>query len=249
MKESSENQFYQEAMQSRTRLLIGDEGVALFQNAHVLLAGCGGVGGAVAHMLVRAGIGRLSLVDGDKVTAGNLNRQMVAYKDTIGMYKTEALAQELLRINPELKLTLHTTYWEEKDILPLLASTPYTFVADAIDTLAPKTELIARCHELSIPIISAMGAGAKVDPTALQIADISQTYSCALARVVRKNLRLRGIKKGVTVVFSTENALENASLGTSAERGKRSTVGTISYLPNLFGCYMAAHILRTLSDK
>lgn len=236
-----------EEIQSRTRLLVGTSGMEQFQKAHVLLVGVGGVGGAVAHMLVRAGIGALTLVDGDKVAYSNLNRQMVAYQDTVGMYKTEALAQELLRINPNLKLTLHTAYLEAEDIPSLFSTSEYAFVADAIDTLAPKTELIAYCHNHSIPIISALGAGAKIDPTALQIADISKTHTCALAKAVRKALRTRGINRGIPVVFSSETAIEGATLGTSGDKGKRSTVGSISYLPNLFGGFMAGYILRTLS--
>lgn len=236
-----------EEMQSRTRLLVGDRGIEHFQQAHILLVGAGGVGGAVAHMLVRAGIGALTIVDGDKVATSNLNRQMVSYQDTVGMYKTEALGQELLRINPGLNLTLRTTYLEVQDIAPLFSTTTYSFVADAIDTLAPKTELIAYCYEHGIPLISSMGAGAKIDPTALRIADIGQTHTCSLAKAVRKNLRARGIRKGIPVVFSSEIALEEAIISSSTDKGKRSTVGTISYLPNLFGGFMAGYILRSLS--
>lgn len=236
-------------MQSRTKLLLGDKGICHLAQSHVLIVGVGGVGGAVAHMLTRAGVGALTLVDGDKVGATNLNRQMVAYTDTIGLYKTEALACELKRINPELQITLETRYLEVEDILPLLSHRKYDFVADAIDTLASKTELISTCHMHKIPIISAMGAGAKLDPLALRVDDISKTYNCSLARVVRKNLRARGIHRGVKVVFSEEQPNSNALLKYSQERGKSSTVGTVSYLPNIFGCVMAAHIIKKLSHK
>ncbi len=246
----SDNTFsLDEEMKSRTRLLVGDEGMQRLEKAHILLVGVGGVGGAVAHMLVRAGIGSLTLVDGDNVAPSNLNRQMLAYRDTLGMLKTEALAQELRRINPDLNLTLISRYVTEEDIPSIVEQAEYTYVVDAIDTLAPKTALIAYCYQRALPIICAMGAGAKVDPLALRIADISKTHSCALAKAVRKALRDKGIYKGVEVLFSEEKANPKAVQGNSQERGKRSTVGTISYLPNVFGCILASHVLRKLISE
>ena len=192
-----------------------------------------------AHLLVRAGIGHLTLVDGDRVSPSNLNRQMVAYQDTLGAFKTEALAQELRRIQPDVNLTLVSQYLTSEEVAPLSE-------VDAIDTLAPKTELLIEAHKRKIPIVSSMGAGAKLDPSALRIEDISASHTCALAKAVRKALRERGIYKGIPVVFSTEKALPHAIQSSIAEPGKRSTVGTISYMPNLFGCLLASYVLRQL---
>lgn len=231
----------------RTELLIGADALEHLRSTHILLVGLGGVGGAAAHMLVRAGIGQLTLVDGDRVAPSNLNRQMVAYQDTLGAFKTEALAQELKRIQPEVDLSLRTQYLTPEDIAPLLEECQPHFVVDAIDTLAPKTELLVEAYNRQIPVISSMGAGAKLDPLALRIADIGASHTCALAKAVRKALRERGIRKGIPVVFSTESALPHAIQNSTTERGKRSTVGTISYMPNLFGCLLASYVLRQLT--
>lgn len=230
----------------RTELLIGEEALQHLRSTHVLLVGLGGVGGITAHLLVRAGIGRLTLVDGDRVSPSNLNRQMVAYQDTLGAFKTEALAQELRRIQPDVNLTLVSQYLTPEEVAPLFEECRPDFVVDAIDTLAPKTELLVEAHKRSIPVVSSMGAGAKLDPTALRIEDISASHTCALAKAVRKALRERGVHKGIPVVFSTEKALPHAIQSTTAEPGKRSTVGTISYMPNLFGCFLASYVLRQL---
>ncbi len=234
------------AMYSRTELLIGQEALARLQATHLLLVGLGGVGGAVAHMLVRAGIGQMTLVDGDIVAPSNLNRQLVAYQDTLGMPKTIALGQELRRINPELQLTLITKFLTPENIAPMLEEIQPHFVVDAIDTLAPKTELLLEAHNRQLPIVSSMGAGAKLDSSAIRIGDIGTSHTCALAKAVRKALRERGLHKGIPVVYSIEKARPEAIQATTAERGKRSTVGTISYMPNMFGCYLASYVLQQL---
>lgn len=233
-------------MYSRTELLIGQEGITRLQEAHVLLVGVGGVGGAAAHMLLRAGIGALTLIDGDRVATSNLNRQMVAYVDTIGQPKTEALAHELLRINPSATLHQQYRYLEPQDIPPLLSATHYHYIIDAIDSLNTKVELLSEAYHMGLPIVSSMGAGAKLDPLAIRIADISQTHTCALAKAVRKGLRQKGIYKGIPTVFSTEEAQRSAIVSQSEEQGKRSTVGTISYLPNIFGAILASHVIQAL---
>ena len=171
---------------------------------------------------------------------------MVAYQDTLGAFKTEALAQELRRIQPDVSLTLVTQYLTPEEVAPLIEQCHPDFVVDAIDTLAPKTELLVEAHKRKIPVVSSMGAGAKLDLTALHIEDISASHTCALAKAVRKALRERGVYKGIPVVFSTEKALPHAIQSSTAEPGKRSTVGTISYMPNLFGCLLASYVLRQL---
>ncbi len=233
-------------MTSRTSLLLGEDGIERLKHSNILLVGLGGVGGAVAYTLVRAGISQLTLVDGDVVSQSNLNRQMIAYVDTIGKKKTEALATELKRINPYLDLSLHSEYLTEEEMESLVKAKNYDYVIDAIDTLAPKTALLESCWRHKIPVISAMGAGAKLNPFALKIDDISNTHTCALAKAVRKSLRAKGIAKGVEVLFSSEKASPHAIQSFTQERGKRSTVGTVSYLPNLFGVIIASHVIRKL---
>ena len=225
---------------SRTRLLFGDEPIKRLQNAHVLVVGVGGVGAYAAEMVVRAGIGALTIIDGDTVSESNLNRQLVALHSTLGKPKVEVLKERFLDINPDLKLTAQHRFIEEEDIPALLEGGEIDFVIDAIDTLAPKVALIAYCLRHKIKIVSSMGAGGRKDPSAIRIADIADTYHCALAKAVRLRLRKE--------VFSTEQADRNAIVVVEGERNKKSTVGTISYLPAIFGCYLAGHVIRKLTE-
>ena len=225
---------------SRTRLLFGDEPIKRLQNAHVLVVGVGGVGAYAAEMVVRAGIGVLTIIDGDTVSESNLNRQLVALHSTLGKPKVEILKERFLDINPDLKLTAQHRFIEEEDIPALLEGGEIDFVIDAIDTLAPKVALIAYCLRHKIKIVSSMGAGGRKDPSAIRIADIADTYHCALAKAVRLRLRKEGI--------STEQADRNAVVVVEGERNKKSTVGTISYLPATFGCYLAGHVIRKLTE-
>ena len=222
---------------SRTRLLFGDEPIKRLQNAHVLVVGVGGVGAYAAEMVVRAGIGALTIIDGDTVSESNPNRQLVALHSTLGKPKVEVL-----------KLTAQHRFIEEEDIPALLEGGEIDFVIDAIDTLAPKVALIAYCLRHKIKIVSSMGAGGRKDPSAIRIADIADTYHCALAKAVRLRLRKEGISKGLKTVFSTEQADRNAVVVVEGERNKKSTVGTISYLPAIFGCYLAGHVIRKLTE-
>lgn len=233
---------------SRTRLLFGDESIKRLQNAHVLVVGVGGVGAYAAEMVVRAGIGALTIIDGDTVSESNLNRQLVALHSTLGKSKVEVLKERFLDINPDLKLTAQHRFIEEEDIPALLEGGEIDFVIDAIDTLAPKVALIAYCLRHKIKIVSSMGAGRRKDPSAIRIADIADTYHCALAKAVRLRLRKEGISKGLKTVFSTEQADRNAVVVVEGERNKKSTVGTISYLPAIFGCYLAGHVIRKLTE-
>ena len=249
----------------RTILLMGKERVQKLQEAHVAVVGLGGVGAYAAEMLVRAGIGQLTIVDADTISETNKNRQLLALDSTLGEEKTALMSRRLLDINPALRLTAHTLFLNA-DNLPLVmcpqpnviarrvsaeANSPPTvfphYVVDAIDTLAPKIELISYCVQQQIPIVSAMGAGAKYDATALKITDISKSYNCPLAHQLRKRLgREKGIKRGVTVVFSTElpdsNAIELVN-----EQNKKSIVGTVSYLPAVFGCLCAQAVIEGLA--
>ncbi len=232
---------------SRTRLLMGDTAMERLSQAHVMVVGVGGVGAYAAEMIARAGVGKLTIIDADTVSASNINRQLVALHSTVGMPKVEVLGRRFMDINPDLQLTALHQFVETNAIAQLFENQSIDFVIDAIDTLAPKIALITHCLRNKIKIISSMGAGGRKDPSAIKIADIADTYHCALAKAVRLQLRKAGISKGLKVVFSTEQADRNAVI-TVEERNKKSTVGTVSYLPTLFGCYLAAHVIEKLTD-
>ena len=232
----------------RTRMLIGDAPIRRLAAAKVAVFGVGGVGGFCVEALARAGVGTLHLYDDDTVSESNLNRQLVALHSTLGKPKVEVLKERFLDINPDLKLTAQHRFIEEEDIPALLEGGEIDFVIDAIDTLAPKVALIAYCLRHKIKIVSSMGAGGRKDPSAIRIADIADTYHCALAKAVRLRLRKEGISKGLKTVFSTEQADRNAIVVVEGERNKKSTVGTISYLPAIFGCYLAGHVIRKLTE-
>lgn len=220
----------------RTLLLMGEDAVNRLRNAHVLVLGVGGVGGETALMLARAGVGHLTLVDGDTVDSTNLNRQAVAYRSTVGMLKTDALAAILRDINPELKLDLVPRYITPEDAQTLLLPEP-DFAVDAIDDVPAKVAFLLAAKGKNIPLISAMGAGGRVDPSQIRECDISKTCQCGLAKAVRTRLREAGVHSGIRVIFSPEIPV------------KTSPVGTISYMPNLFGCFCAAAAIRHLTGK
>lgn len=232
---------------SRTSLLVGEEALARLQQSHVLVVGVGGVGAYAAEMIVRAGVGRITLLDADVVEETNINRQLVALHSTLARPKVEVLGERLTDINPRLCLHTLCRYLEADDVEALLDAR-YDFVVDAIDTLAPKVALLAACVRRQVPVISSMGAGARLDPAAVAYADISKTSRCGLAREVRRRLRAAGIERGVAVVYSTEEPVASAIRTVEGERNKRSVTGTVSYLPALFGCYLAAHVIRQLSE-
>jgi tRNA A37 threonylcarbamoyladenosine dehydratase len=231
---------------SRTQLLLGEEKIRRMATQHVLIVGVGGVGAYAAEMLCRAGIGKMTIVDGDTVNASNLNRQLVALHSTIGMPKTEVLSKRLLDINPDLELTVINEFIKDERIPEILDAAPYDFVVDAIDTLSPKVFLIQNALQRGLKIISSMGAGAKTDPTQIKITDVSKSYNCTLARAVRKRLNKLEIKEGFPVVFSSELADENAVILCENEQNKVSTVGTISYMPATFGNYIASYVIREI---
>lgn len=230
----------------RTLLLMGEEKLEHLQQAHVLVVGVGGVGAYAAEMICRAGVGRMTIIDGDVVNPSNINRQLVARHSTIGQRKVDILAKRLLDINPQLQLTAKHEFLHDELTEDLLNSEKFDFIVDAIDTLSPKVHLIASALRRKIRIVSSMGAGARIDPTQVRFADISATRECTLAKAVRKRLAKLGIRKGLPVVFSTEAPDRTAVLLTESERNKKSTVGTISYMPAIFGCFLASHVIRKL---
>ena len=238
-----------EAWKERTQLLVGPEGLERLFESSVAVIGLGGVGAYAAEMLCRAGVGHLILLDSDVVSESNKNRQLIALDSTIGKPKSTVLAERLKDINPDVRLTLINCYLEEGSIQQLLGEHKVDFLVDAIDTLAPKIALIKYCVESGIPHVSSMGAGAKFDATAVRLADLSKSYNCPLAYILRKKLRKVGISKGFKVVFSEELPRREAIVAVE-ERNKKSNVGTISYLPAVFGCVCAQaaveHLLKAL---
>ncbi|MDR1878863.1 MAG: tRNA threonylcarbamoyladenosine dehydratase [Bacteroidales bacterium] len=232
----------------RTRLLLQEEKLSVLEQAHVLIVGLGGVGAYAAEMLCRAGVGRLTLVDGDCVEKTNRNRQLPALVSTEGKQKTKVLQDRFLDINPDIQLTLIDEFLQDDRIGEVLESNTYDYVIDAIDSLSPKVFLIAEALKRNIPIVSAMGAGGKSDPSKIRTDDIAKTKQCPLAAVVRKRLRKKGIYSGFKTVFSIEPTPDNVSREDSLSRFKRTTTGTISYMPALFGCWCASVCIRELSE-
>ena len=229
----------------RTELLLGEEKLATLKNANVLIVGVGGVGAYAAEMIVRAGVGRMTIADADKVSETNINRQLVALHSTIGREKCDILADRLKDINPALQLTVVNRFIKDDETDALLDSDKFDYVVDAIDTLSPKLALIKGALDRGIRIVSSMGAGAKTDPTLMEIKDITKTHHCPLAHMLRKRLHKIGIKRGFWAVFSPEPVREGAMI-LCEEQNKKSNVGTISYIPALFGIGCASVVIRDL---
>ena len=229
----------------RTELLLGEEKLARLRSANVLVVGVGGVGAYAAEMIVRAGVGRMTIADADKVSETNINRQLVALHATVGKEKCEVLAERLRDINPDLELKMVNRFIKDSETDALLDSEKFDYVVDAIDTLSPKLALIKGALERGIPLVSSMGAGAKTDPTLMEIKDIAKTHHCPLAHMLRKRLHKIGIKRGFRAVFSPEPVREGAMI-LCEEQNKKSNVGTISYIPALFGIGCASVVIRDL---
>ena len=229
----------------RTELLLGSEKTKRLQNARVLVVGLGGVGAYAAEMLARSGIGALTIVDADDVSETNINRQLVALHSTVGRPKAEILAARLQDINPQLRLTVLREYVRDEATDRLLDGEKFDYAVDAIDTLSPKVNLIKGALDRGIPLVSSMGAGAKTDPTLIEIRDIAKSHHCPLAHMLRKRLHKAGIRTGFRVVFSPAAVREGAMI-LCEETNKKSNVGTISYMPALFGCHCASVVIRGL---
>jgi len=234
------------AWQERTIQLLGEEKHARLRSAHILVAGLGGVGSVAAEMLCRSGIGKMTLVDGDTIQPSNLNRQLPATHRTLGESKVSAMAERLKDINPGLELDMVDEFIREERI-PRLLETPYDYVVDAIDTLSPKIYLIYHAVKMGRRLASSMGSGGKLDPSQVRVADFGATYNCRLAYVLRKKLRKMGVEGGFSTVFSTEQVPSEMVIPVEGERNKKSTVGTISYIPAIFGCMLASIVIRDLT--
>ena len=230
----------------RTELLLGPEGLGRLRAAAVAVVGCGGVGAAAAEMLARAAVGHIALIDSDCISESNINRQLPALRSTVGLPKTRVLGLRLKDINPDLDLVTVDDYLTEENVYDVLGSLfpgLDLFIVDAIDTLSPKISLIQYCLSAGVPMVSSMGAGAKFDATAVHVADISKTYECPLAHMLRKRLGRLGIRTGFPAVFSTE-VPRKESIIIEETRNKKSQVGTISYLPTVFGCVCAQTAIK-----
>lgn len=234
--------------QERTELLLGKESLNRLQKSHVLILGLGGVGAYAAEQLARAGIGKLSIVDGDSIHPSNRNRQLLALKSTEGKAKAQLLKGRLLDINPKLEVEAIQEYVHEVRINQILTK-KYDYVIDAIDTLTPKLLLIQAALRTKNPLISSMGSGGKMDPLKIQISDISETYNDKLARILRKRLRKFGIQNGFKAVFSHELIKPDSFEPVENELNKKTRVGTISYMPALFGIHLAAEVIRCLISE
>lgn len=231
----------------RTELMLGHENVEKLQHSHVLVVGLGGVGAYAAESLCRAGIGELTIVDADVVEESNRNRQLLALTTTLGLPKTEVLTERLRQINPEVKLHPVCEFVRDEKTLELLEQSEYDYVVDAIDTLSPKVYLIYQTLSHHYPLVSAMGAGGRLDPTQVRVSDISKTYQCRLAHAIRKRLHKLGVTSGFQAVFTPEPVREGSvCIDAQPDMNKLSTVGTISYMPAVFGLVAASVVIRGL---
>jgi len=225
--------------QERTEMLLGQEGLSRLENSTVVVVGTGGVGAAAAEMLVRAGVGRIVIVDSDTFSLTNINRQLPALHSSVGKSKVDVLENRLLDINPLVSVGKIESFLSEENIPSQLSQAGHVdFLVDAIDTLSPKIALIQYCLGENIPMVSSMGSGAKMDATKVRIADISKTKMCPLAHMLRKRLHKYGIQTGFLAVYSEEAPIRE-SVCLEESRNKKSQVGTISYLPTVFGCVCA----------
>lgn len=243
---------------SRTELLLGEDAMVKLSNAKIAVFGIGGVGGFVVEALVRAGIGSFDLIDDDKVSLSNINRQIIATRKTIGRPKVEVMKERILEINPKASVEMHQCFFL-KETADQFDFSNYDYVVDAIDTVSGKLELVVRCEEKAIPIISCMGAGNKLDPTRFEVADIYKTSVCPLAKVMRKELAARGIKE-LKVVYSKEPAIKPLKDSNSSSKGncecppntdmkvsaKRQTPGSVSFVPSVAGLIIAGEVIKDI---
>lgn len=233
----------------RTKRLLGAEAMNKLKNSHVAVFGIGGVGGHAADALIRSGIGEITIVDSDEVAESNINRQLIATTKTVGRKKVEVMKEHLLEINPEVMVHVYDCFFlpETKDQFDFSA---YDYVIDAVDTVTAKLALVEACKEAGVPIVSSMGAGNKLDPTAFEITDIYKTSVCPLAKVMRKELKARGIKK-LKVVYSKEiplEPIEDEAFVSDEVRRRRATPGSIAFVPSVAGLILAGEVVKDLAS-
>ena len=230
---------------SRTSLLIGEEKLQHLTRQHVMVVGLGGVGSFAAEFIARSGIGKMTIIDGDVVDPTNRNRQLPALSTNHGVSKALIMEERLKAINPEIELNVVKSFVNPEMVEEQLSFNP-DYVIDAIDSITPKITFLKLAYERKVRVVSSMGAGAKLDPTKLQVVDISKTYNCPFAQQIRKNLKRNGIRRGIKVVFSPEEPIKESLMMTDGKNYKRSAYGTISYLPAVFGATAASVVIRDL---
>jgi len=235
--------------QQRTILQIGLDGQNRLKNSKILLLGCGGVGASCAEFLARAGVGNITIVDGDKVNTSNINRQLCALNSTIGKLKTQVTKDRLLDINPLAKIDIISEYVKDARMQEIILSDNWDYIVDAIDTLSPKVYLLYYAIINEYKIISSMGAGGRFNPELVKVVDVADSFNCQLASAIRKKLHKLNIFTGFKVVFSPEFVDKKNLIITNDELNKKSIVGTVSYMPALFGLHCASTVIRDLLEE
>jgi len=238
----------QSEWQERTKLLLGEKNTEKLKNAHVLVAGLGGVGSYAVELICRAGIGKITIIDSDKYQYTNINRQLNSFHSTVGKYKTNVISEKLYDINPDLNLKIYSEYIDKNSIDKFFTNSSFDYVIDAIDTILPKYLLINKCLSHEIKVVSSMGSAGKINPLLVQVEDISKSYNCRLAYYIRKKLHKEGYYSGFKVVFSPETVKRSSILLTNNEVNKKSIAGTISYIPAVFGMYCSYVVINELID-
>lgn len=234
----------------RTKRLLGANAMEKLKDSHVAVFGIGGVGGHAVEALVRSGVGAITIVDSDDVAESNINRQLIATTKTVGLKKVDVMEERLLEINPEVKVYKHSCFFlpETKDQFDF---SKYDYVIDAVDTVTAKLALVETCQEAGVPIISSMGAGNKLDPTAFEVADIYKTSVCPLAKVMRKELKARGVKH-LKVVYSKEiplEPIEDVAFVSDERRARRATPGSIAFVPSVAGLILAGEVVKDIANE
>ena len=230
---------------SRTEMLIGNEGMKKLKEAKVAIFGLGGVGSFVCEGLARSGIGNFILVDFDKVDESNINRQLIATTKTIGEYKVDLMRQRILDINPDANVDVHREFYTADSEIDIITK-DLSYAVDCVDTIMAKIAIICKCDELDIPVISAMGAGNKLDPTMFEVADIYETSVCPLARLMKKDLKKRNIEK-LKVVYSKEHAINTNDHEINKNNKKFKVKGSVSFVPSVAGLIIAGEVIKDIS--
>jgi len=242
---NKESEIVVKEQNSRTVLLIGEEKFKQLEKSHVLVVGLGGVGGYAVEQLCRAGIGELTIIDSDTISERNINRQIIATHSNIGESKVSAFSNRIKDINPDIKLHSIQEFFAEPEMIELLNNNNYDYVVDAIDTLRPKVSFLKICIANNVRVVSSMGSGGKMIPSAVSVADISKTYNCKFAKKVRQFLGRVEVKTGIKAVFSNEKTPKSAVVLESSQN-KISQVGSISYMPALFGLFCASVVINDI---
>ncbi|MFQ3579459.1 MAG: tRNA threonylcarbamoyladenosine dehydratase [Bacteroidales bacterium] len=238
-----------EEWKSRTLLLLGEEKLERLRKSHVIIAGLGGVGSYAVEFICRAGVGEITIIDADVYSISNLNRQLHATIHSVGKKKVEVIGNHLKSINPQVIIHTKDLYLKDDLIPQILMETRYSYAIDAIDTLSPKTFWGYHCYKNNIPLVVSLGSGGKTNPALVQVTDIDKTYNCKLGFYYRKRLHKLGIRKGIKAVFSSEQSPTEAIIATPEDEYKKSIVGTISFMPALFGLYCAATVINDLINQ